>query len=100
MGLGIACVQVCVCVCGVLGIAGVQVCVWGVGNHPCAGVVCLRGLGIARVQVCVCWGLGVARVQAGVLTTATCVGGWGRRAHTSRVRRCLACSSPAACTRA
>ena len=96
VGLGIACVQVCVCG-GVLGMARVQVCVgwaspvcrcvWGAGHRPCAGVVCMGGwaspvygvcggLGIAHVQVC---GGGCTSPVCGVLRGAVhhpCAGVW------------------------
>uniref|UniRef100_A0A4W2IJF5 CD151 molecule (Raph blood group) n=1 Tax=Bos indicus x Bos taurus TaxID=30522 RepID=A0A4W2IJF5_BOBOX len=105
VGLGIACVQVCVCG-GVLGMARVQVCVgwawpvcrcvWGAGHRPCAGVVS-GGLGITRVQVCV-RGLGIARVQvwcawgAGHHPCAVCVGGWA-----SPMCRCVVGAVPRPC---
>uniref|UniRef100_A0A4W2BS52 CD151 molecule (Raph blood group) n=1 Tax=Bos indicus x Bos taurus TaxID=30522 RepID=A0A4W2BS52_BOBOX len=91
VGLGIACVQVCVCG-GVLGMARVQVCVgwaspvcrcvWGAGHRPCAGVVS-GGLGITRVQVCVGgWASPVCRcgVHGGLgITRVRCVWGAGHR---------------------
>ena len=104
VGLGIACVQVCVCG-GVLGMARVQVCVgwaspvcrcvWGAGHRPCAGVVS-GGLGITRVQVCVGgWASPMCRCVVGAVPRpcAVCCGGCA-----SPVCRCVGGAGYRQCT--